>query len=1078
MRPFSETADPVSVASELPRAGMLANIRNRLAVIAAVEPYAHPEQLHWVSVEYLDQDGPAQDQLLWEREPGARVWPATQLPNLQKAPMSPREFNAFVRAARWSATTPFLEPLVGNGANPILTAPLYGALQIEDFQLVPLFEALRMPRVSLLLADDVGLGKTIEAGLILNELLIRRRIRRILILCPASLRFQWQQEMQDKFSLSFDVVDRAETLDLQKRLGLDTNPWRAYPRAIASYHYLKQQDILQQFLATCRQPENGAPSAQLPWDLLIVDEAHNLTPAHFGKDSDLAQMLRQISRHFEHRIFLSATPHNGYTRSFTGLLQQLDPVRFQQTSEVDAERVKEVVIRRLKREIREADKAANRPERFGGRELEPVPLFFGLEERKLSEAFATFRTALLKAVASASRNDQTAGRFAIEVLNKRLLSCPYTFADSWLRFKEGTHDPEHAEAAEVRAAQRSAEEDTPDDREREERTHHAARTVGAWLKPWMDTLEQEIQNIDEALAGLGLTAQGQWPTEDERFDRLKKLISRNLRDGNAWHNDERLIIFTEYKTTLDYLKARLEHDFKDNGSAIRVLFGDPGSRGNRREIIRAFNDPADPVRVLIGTDVASEGINLQETARLLLHFDIPWNPARLEQRNGRLDRHGQARDVIVHHFTSDDDADVRFCARVVKKVNEIREDLGSVEEVLDAAFERRFHGLEDADTVLQQMDDAVEKARGRAAITRDMSRVDGSSELAGLTALMEELDLSPDTLRTTLEVALGMPLAGPDNRMRFQVPRPASWRQVIDETLRATLGVGEHGPQRGVIFDPRLFVTELKNRPVFRPSKDTVLLHLGHPLFRRALATFARRRYPGTSEIEISRWSVRRGVVPAGCDALILLTVEELAANELRQPFHHWIRTLRIPVRGIALGSLIEHVPAREDQKAGPARPGDEELARDIWLEVERDIAQLLKSYSESSKTAIMERLREALQQAVQDERARFRSRKSELNKQLSERSIARLQNEVNQWRAAAQQLHLDPERDAEVRERLHNLEEELARRTKHDQELLSYLEREETRVLESVLPQKYTLRGEMQVFPVAVEIRLPEALQ
>ena len=120
--------------------------------------------------------------------------------------------------------------------------------------------------------------------------------------------------MQDKFSLAFDFVDRAETLDLEKRLGLDTNPWRAYPRVIASYHYLKQPDILQQFLATCRLPETGSPSGQLPWDLLVVDEAHNLTPAHFGNDSDLAKMLRQISPYFEHRLFLSATPHNGYNR--------------------------------------------------------------------------------------------------------------------------------------------------------------------------------------------------------------------------------------------------------------------------------------------------------------------------------------------------------------------------------------------------------------------------------------------------------------------------------------------------------------------------------------------------------------------------------------------------------------------------------------------------------------------------------------------------------------------------------------------------------------------------------------------
>lgn len=473
---------------------------------------------------------------------------------------------------------------------------------------------------------------------------------------------------------------------------------------------------------------------------------------------------------FEHRLFLTATPHNGYTRSFTGLLQQLDPVRFQQSAEVDENRVKEVVIRRLKREIREADQQAGRPERFGDRDVQPVPLFFGAEERALSRAFCAFRKALLSAIASQTRGEQMAGRFAIEILNKRLLSCPFTFADSWLRFKEGTRDDEPAEITEVRAAQTIANQDSADDREREERSRHAAKTVGAWLKPWLSVLSEEIAAIDEALASLGLNAAGACPRFDERYERLKKMIRERIRDGNAWRNDERLIVFTEYKTSLDYLKARLEQDFRDNGNAIRILFGDPSARENRQSIIKAFNDPTDPVRVLVATDVASEGINLQETARLLLHFDIPWNPARLEQRNGRLDRHGQARDVTVYHFASDDDADVRFCARVAEKVNEIREDLGSVEEVLDAAFQRHFHNLENAESVLAEMDAAVETAKGRASVARDMSRVDGSAELARLSSLREELDLSPETLRSTLEVALGMRLEGPDERMRFQVP--------------------------------------------------------------------------------------------------------------------------------------------------------------------------------------------------------------------------------------------------------------------------------------------------------------------
>ena len=163
--------------------------------------------------------------------------------------MREKEFDAVQRSARWLA----LSPYVGGGgpldtAAPV-AAPLFGAVQLEDYQLVPLARALKMPRVSLALFDDVGLGKSVEAGLILTELIMRRRLRRVLILCPAWLKQQWRDEMRTKFSLSFDVVDRPATHQLRRRLGMDTNPWRTSSRIVASYHYLKQPDVLADFEA-------------------------------------------------------------------------------------------------------------------------------------------------------------------------------------------------------------------------------------------------------------------------------------------------------------------------------------------------------------------------------------------------------------------------------------------------------------------------------------------------------------------------------------------------------------------------------------------------------------------------------------------------------------------------------------------------------------------------------------------------------------------------------------------------------------------------------------------------------------
>jgi hypothetical protein len=227
--------------------------------------------------------------------------------------------------------------------------------------------------------------------------------------------------------------------------------------------------------------------------------------------------------------------------------------------------------------------------------------------------------------------------------------------------------------------------------------------------------------------------------------------------------------------------------------------------------------------------------------------------------------------------------------------------------------------------------------------------------------------------------------------------------------------------------------------------------------------------------VEISRWCVRRGVVPAGTDALILLTIEELAANELRQPFHHWISTIRVPVANDALQAALPHISAALDCAATEdANPNDHDAARDLWLEVEQDVAGLLLAHAESCRTAVQERLKNALQQALATEKERFRSRRSEVRRQLNERSIAKLTREVEDLRLQAQQLHFDSDRNAAIRSELHDLEAELERRTKHDNDLLRYLEHEEKRVVETMLPRQFTLRGEVQVFPVAVQIRFP----
>jgi superfamily II DNA or RNA helicase len=1067
-------------------------MRNRRGLIRAVEPFdgGIDGRVHLVTLEYLDTDGESEDLLIWEREPGARVLEPTVLPNpVAEPPMPPDEFDALVRATRWTALSPYVAP--DNGPTPAehvqLAAPLHGAIQVEDFQLVPLLTALRMPRVALLLADDVGLGKTVEAGLILAELLRRRRVRRVLVLCPASLRRQWQQEMWEKFALRFDMIDRPATHALHKRFGLDANPWRMLPRLITSYDYLKQSDVFEQFRAACRMPE-GSP--YLPWDLLIVDEVHNLTPAPFGEESDAARMLRLLAPWFEHKLFLTATPHNGHTRSFTGLLETLDPVRFTRTSEPltssEKARVEQVVIRRLKREIN----ASTTPPRFVNRELRELSITLDPAERELAAAYQAFRARLYALIAGTSRQAQHASAFAIEVLGKRLLSCPAAFADSWQRYRRGLSAEEVARVEEVQAAERAVRDETDDDREAESRTALAAHTVGAWLQPFAPRLESEMAAMDQALTILGLDRMdvpitALIPTEDARFAALERFIRTQLcLPNDAFRDDERLVIFTEYKTTLDSLAHRLHLLFPEDGR-VRVLFG--GMDDTEREVIkRAFNDPQDPVRLLIATDAASEGLNLQETARLLLHYDVPWNPARLEQRNGRLDRHGQARDVLVHYFVTDDDADLNFLAYVVHKVHTIRDDLGATGEIFDQALERRLIAGEDDTRVRRELDIRLERARGRAAVPSAVARELGQAALQQLEDFAAELDLDAAALRDTLDIALGLGvgrprLDGPDARGRFRLtpPIPPAWQALVDDVLRLDAGAATQGALPGIIFDAAQFVHDIGGRPIFRPERDTVLLHLGHPLFYHALAVFARARFPGSARADTAtRWTVRRGPVPPGVEALMLLTVEERAVNELRETFHHWVRTLCVPIRHGELGVPLPHVPARALRLAAPVpTAADIARARDLWDEVERDVRQLVGTLASELTERLQARLAEAGRTAIAQENERLQSRQGEVSALIAETTLQRLEREIVTLRQEAQQgvLFDRDARLATLERSIAEREEEVRRRRAQYEELRDQLRRERERVLRYLLPKRYTLRGTAYVFPVAVEIRLPE---
>ena len=948
-----------------------------------------------------------------------------------------------------------------------------------------------MPRVSLLIADDVGLGKTIEAGLILTELLLRRRIRRVLVLTPAALRDQWKEELWEKFSLSFEVIDRQSTERHRRKLGIDANPWRSFSRIIASYHYLRQPDVREQFLSACSTP---AGSPHLPWDLLIVDECHNLMPASFGEDSQLCQTLGLLTPRFEHRLFLSATPHNGHTRSFTGLLEMLDPVRFSRTHEMNPamrDRVDDVVIRRLKRDINTGSAGP----RFCTREPpQALPLATHPREADLSGAFDEFRTSVGRLIRAGTQGRRRAGTFAVEVLGKRLLSCPASFADSWYRTMQGMAE-ETASETDVKVAERVLRQETGDDREAQQRQATAATVVGGWLRNYGDELASEIHHIQQAVTNLEFKAHGppiteQVPTDDARFEALTGLINKLLLHDGRFRDDERLIIFTEYKTTLDYLANRLRRQYP--ADRILTLFGVGGPTGmgatERDSVKAAFNDPDAEVRILVATDAASEGLNLHRTARYLLHYDCPWNPSRLEQRNGRLDRYGQARDVTVHHFDSIGDPDIRFLGRVIQKADAFREDLGSANEIFDRAVRRRLIGGEDGSLVQNDLDFGVDSARAVRMEGFDRSVATGNGTAGTgerVRALAGAIDLDGVNMAATLETA--MAISGPRPQLdetgepelyRLRHPDLPEWKNVIDRSVRQphTSRADALSPVRQIAFGPAPFMERLGDLDVFKTRPDALLMHLAHPMMKRALGMLTRRRYPGDGGV--SRWTVRMGGVPTGAEALILLSIEELGVNELRESFHHWVRIVGFPVRDGRIGSPLVDL-SRDELVSGRAtmNSADWDRARDLLGDADRDLRRWLRTHQDDLTKRLRAQLKTDEAEARKRENKRYQQREGEVSTLIEQSTVRRLEREISDLKVKREQGQLFDEAGAldKLDRSIEEKQQEIERRRGHYEEIRHQLRRERTRILNLLLPARFALSGDASVFPVTSEVRIPE---
>ena len=805
--------EPSVLSATAPEPGQLVEVRRRQWIVSDVDASAVSPEMpkrNLVKLASIDEDALGEEiEVLWELEPGAHVIERAGLPALDGLDDS-LKLDAFLDAVRWGAAT--------NADRGYLQAPFRSGASIEDYQLDPLVRAIDMARTNLLIADDVGLGKTIEAGLIVQEMLLRHRARTILVLCPSSLQEKWRTEMAEKFGLEFRIVNTEHVKRLRREQGLHSNPWTAFPRLIASIDWAKQGEGIR-LLRDVLPPH---PTFPRRFDLLIIDEAHNVAPTvgQYAVESLRTRLVRLLAPHFQHKLFLTATPHDGYTESFTALLELLDDQRFARNVLPPEDQLARVMVRRLKSDLVDAKGRRLYPER----RLEALNVDYTEDERNARLLLAQYIT---------SRDEQgeregAASHFIHQLLRKRLASSPAAFSSTFARHVatiEGrTEVGRRASGFDDRILRRAiakTEEDYADDGTRESAEGEAIEAASRRLRP----LSNVERKLVERLQAWALPASRR---PDSKAEALMRWLRDHIQLGGEW-SKARVILFTEYRTTQTWLhEVLVSHGF--GGDRLALIFG--GMDPKDRELVKAAfqADPREsPVRILLATDAASEGIDLQNHCNLLVHVEIPYNPNVMEQRNGRVDRHGQKQsEVVIWHPVDASGGHGDDIMRALRKLDAMRADMGSVNPVIAPQLPALLEGRRrELDTALAEK--RIERARRYVKAERELrERIAKLHER--LTTTRSEQHLTPDRIERVVRVALALtdkpdlsPATlsdAPDARV-FHMPALAgSWARCLD---------GLEHPYtkriRPITFD----------HEVAKGRDDVVLVHLNHPLVQMSV---------------------------------------------------------------------------------------------------------------------------------------------------------------------------------------------------------------------------------------------------
>jgi hypothetical protein len=888
----------------------------------------------------------------------------------------PQVFAAHLRAVTWRSATA--------ADRRLFQAPFRAGIRLDPYQLLPLSKALQLPRVNLLIADDVGLGKTVEAGLVLREMLLRRRVDYVVVSSPATMTAQWQDELAQKFGLSFAIIDREYLAAVRRNYGFSANPWAVGSRFIISHSLLADESYT-----------NGLADLFGPFRsraMFILDEAHHAAPASglaYATESQFTRAVRGFADRFEHRLFLSATPHNGHSNSFSCLLEILDPQRFTRGVPVEPGDLEPVMVRRLKSDLLKLNVS-----KFPYRDVDPIVLS-GLPadtpELVLSSMLDDYRSWCEQGLQGTALGK---ARFVMSGLQQRLLSSIPAFARSLRKHLETLkRHRDHAEQAVPEgAASLMAQSPTEPDFDEtadeadllkliEEQEDDVVAAATASIAATLLNFDEAIARVDAMLD----VAKRHERAADARVRWLIDWIEKNMMTAAGQWNQRRLIIFTEWEDTRLWLERRLKECFSDTDRGDERIGTFTGITGqNRREEVKlAFNaDPTkEPLRILICTDAAREGINLQKECHDLIHFDLPWNPSRLEQRNGRIDRKLQpAERVSCRYFVYDQRPEDKVLAALVRKTETIRDQLGSVGQVLGERIHHRLTtaGIARHAAAALAQDIEAEDGGGAVRLARREMADEEEKRLERLKrelgTLNRELDqarrrvgIDPEDLKTVVAAALNrdhVPLTpakdlGVDEAFRIDPSLPifardASWSDLFDELRegrppkrRLLAEWRARKPVRAIAF----------GAPVLADGRDAdgvVHVHLEHRLVRRLLSRFVSHGF----QAGLNRASVIFGpgtqprVVLVGRLALFGPAAARLH-EEILPVTAFWTEGARAGQRLRALGRSGEQTTLDELEaalKETEVPPSD--VVERLLAGVQKDLADLRPALEERAQAA------------------------------------------------------------------------------------------------------------------------------